>query len=94
MHLSFNLPIAPRLFYRRDDSVEVALESGREALHLGKLRREDSNHPRFQRFGILILEYLAELLRQFFGRGDLRMCGDDRLDPTLFCRVAQHRRFR
>ena len=88
MHLPFDLPIAPALFYRRDHSLEVALEPGDEALQLRDLRRQAFHHPRFQRVGILILEYLAELLSQFFGRSDVRMSGDDRLHPALFCRVA------
>ncbi len=48
MHLPFDLPIAPALFYRRDHSLEVALEPGDEALQLRDHRRQAFQRVSFE----------------------------------------------
>ena len=70
VHLAFNLPIAPGLFYRRKHCFMVPLDSGDEALHLGDLRLHASYQPGFERVGIPVLECLAELLSQLFSCGN------------------------
>jgi len=81
VHLPFNLPVAPGLFYRRKHRFIIPLDSGDEALHLGDLRLQASYQPGFERVGIPVLECLAELLGQLFGRGHLRMNGGCRFHP-------------
>jgi hypothetical protein len=94
VYLAFDLPVAPALFYRRNHSIVITLDSGNEALQFRDLRLQTAHQPRLERVGIPILEHLAELLSQFFGRGDLRMSRGDCLHRKLLFRGALLRRLR
>ncbi len=93
MYLTFDLSIAPMLFYRSSYCFVIPLEPCDEAFQFRNLRGYASCQPSFQGIRVSILEDLAELLRQVLGRRDLRMTGDNCLDPALFVWGALHRRF-
>jgi hypothetical protein len=91
VYLTFDLSIAPMLFYRSSHCFIITPEPCDEAFQFRNLRGYASCQPGFQGIRVSILEDLAELLRQVLGRRDVRMT-DNCLDPALFVWCALHRR--